>query len=72
MGPKEPTLSHHWSLKIKAPILTQGEAILPGEDLSQGREAIHLLRGCLGDIQRQGPLGLRLPGSCKEVGQVIR
>lgn len=71
MGLKGPTLSHHQPPKTTAPVLTQGEAILPGGGAWPGRRDSHLLGGCLGDVQRQRPLGLRLPGSCKEVGQVI-
>lgn len=42
-----------------------------GSSGNQGREAIHLLGGCLRNVQRQRPLRPRLPGSCKEAGQVI-
>lgn len=57
--------------KITAPVLGQREATQQVGVPGQGTEAIHLLRGSLRDVQRQRPLRLRLPGSCKEVGQVI-
>lgn len=66
---------------MTAPILIQREATqhvvvvgwlgwsgVPG----QGTEVSHLLGGGLGNVQGQRPLRLRLPSSCKEVGQGIR
>ena len=38
----------------------------------QGTEVSHLRGGGLRNVQGQRPLRLRLPSSCKEVGQGIR